>query len=96
MVTTEDLDNLLVKIKKDCEKYDERGEYTFSYSIGNKFCRIIRSYYGSNSAYCFVDMATGDIYKSSGWSSRAKGIRGNIYSLDGIQFDVYRCCFYRQ
>lgn len=33
----------------------------------------------SNSVHCFVDIATGDIYKAASWSTPAKGVRGNIH-----------------
>ena len=30
------------------------------------------------SVHCFIDNATGDVYKAAGWKAPAKGIRGNI------------------
>lgn len=32
------------------------------------------------SAFCFVELETGDIYKAAGWKAPAKGVRGNIFN----------------
>ena len=32
----------------------------------------------SGAVHCFVEIATGDIYKAATWNAPAKGIRGNI------------------
>lgn len=53
-------------------------EVKIEVEFGKKYARIIKSDFGSRSAYCFVDMATGDILKAAGWKAPAKGIRGNI------------------
>lgn len=34
------------------------------------------------SAYCFVEIATGNILKPAGWNAPAKGVRGNITAGD--------------
>lgn len=34
--------------------------------------------YGQASAFCFIDLSTGDIFKADGWSRPAKHARGNI------------------
>lgn len=54
----------------------------FSYTVGKKYVRVIRG----TSAYCFVDVNTGDIYKAASYKAPAKHARGNIYNdnpLDG-------------
>ena len=45
---------------------------------GKKYSRIVVRTWGSGSAFCFIDNATGDILKSDGWKRPAKGVRGNI------------------
>jgi hypothetical protein len=45
---------------------------------GKKYTRIVVRTWGSGSAFCFIDNATGDILKSDGWKRPAKGVRGNI------------------
>lgn len=54
--------------------------------FGPKFVRVISRNGGPNAAsvYCFVDKASGDIYKAAGWKAPAKGIRGNIRNMDKI------------
>jgi len=53
---------------------------TFTYTEGKKNYKVIRhSHPGtSKSVHCFVEIATGDIYKSASWAVAAKGVRGNI------------------
>lgn len=51
----------------------------YKYMPGDKFVRITRED-SQRSVFCFVELATGDIYKPASWSARAKGVRGNIYT----------------
>jgi hypothetical protein len=54
---------------------------------GRKVTRIIMviDNGGSRSVHCFIDNATGDVYKAAGWKAPAKGARGNIVTgLDDI------------
>jgi hypothetical protein len=55
---------------------------------GRKYVRIVvqqmkddgtKQEYG-RSVYCFVDVATGDIYKAAGWAAPAKHARGSIWN----------------
>jgi hypothetical protein len=32
----------------------------------------------SGAVHCFVEIATGNIYKPAGWNAPAKGVRGNL------------------
>ena len=50
--------------------------YTFSAMPGIKYDRIVVTYDGSNQriAFAFVDK-DGNVYKTNGWKSPAKGIR---------------------
>ena len=53
----------------------------YSISTGKRFHKVIEksSMSGtSGSVHCFVDIATGDIYKPASWNAPAKGIRGNL------------------
>ena len=68
------------------EQYYAANGYTrqfrepVGFTKGKKNARITE--YNENgeprSVYCFVDLATGNILKSAGWSAPAKGARGNI------------------
>lgn len=57
----------------------ENGKYpTFEIKEGVRFYKII-SVDSQTSVFCFVEKATGDIYKAATWSQPAKGVRGNIF-----------------
>lgn len=64
---------------------------SFSAEVGRKYIRIVESYHGSRSAYCFLDRE-GNIYKTATWAAPAKHIRGTVfdenYSL-GKGLDTY-------
>lgn len=51
---------------------------------GKRFVKVVSRRPGSTggSAFAFIDIATGDIYKPAGWSTPAKGARGNIRKGD--------------
>ncbi len=49
---------------------------------GRKYSRIW-STRGNKSAYAFVEIATGDIYRCATWRAPAKHVRGNIQDQDG-------------
>ena len=68
--------------------------YTFSISNGPKYTRVIQESPGSRSVYCFLD-AQGDIYKAASWKVPAKGIRGNLATLDVSKTDPYGSWLYR-
>jgi hypothetical protein len=53
--------------------------------VGRKYIRVWSLYLGgsvSRSAYCFVDMGTGDVLKAATWRTPAKHARGNIFAED--------------
>jgi len=56
------------------------GVDEYIYERGRKYARIIHVSKPSNqrSAHAFVDLNTGDVYKSASWKSPAKGIRYNL------------------
>lgn len=55
----------------------------FVAEYGSKFARIVQTVKGpSRSVYCFVDLSNGDILKSAGWKTPAKGKRGSIWNED--------------
>jgi len=59
---------------------------------GQRYVRIfIRSYSGGRSVYCFVEKATGLVFKASSWKSQAQHPRGTIYTQD---FKSYGCGLY--
>jgi hypothetical protein len=58
---------------------------TITVMNGMKNVRIVRSEPHTRSVYCFVDKATGDIFKAAGWKAPAKHARGNIYNQDMLK-----------
>lgn len=61
-------------------KFDMTKVPEFGIEEGKKFARITRTSWGQKSVHCFVEIATGDIYKASSYKAPAKGVRGNINS----------------
>lgn len=57
---------------------------------GKKYIRVYHeSVKGhSRSVYCFVD-ANGNVYKSAGWKSPAKGVRYNVSTEEGLRRFLY-------
>ena len=52
----------------------------YSVQVGKVYYRIVRSTFGSSSAYGFVDK-TGDVWKAASWKAPAKNFsRGNVIS----------------
>lgn len=49
---------------------------------GQKMIRVVSEAQGVKSAFCFVEMATGNILKAARWGMAAKGVRGNIFDAD--------------
>jgi len=72
----------VARVQKDVDALDVKGEHAFptvfSFSKGKVYYKIWRTYSGSKSIYCFVDM-DGNIWKAAGWKAPAKNfIRGHI------------------
>lgn len=65
------------------------GVYQFTYEKGRKYARIVM-HTPQRSAHAFVDMNTGDVYKSASWKSPAKnGVRYNLLD-DKSREEMYR------
>lgn len=58
----------------------------FTTERGMRYVRVVtvQPGRGGRSAYCFVDMTTGDLLKPHGWKGPAKGARGSIYAADSL------------
>lgn len=67
--------------QKQIERLSEGEDIDdFTYVIGKKYAKIIHisSHGGAKSAHAFVDMNTGDVYKSASWRAPSKIIRFNL------------------
>ncbi len=83
------LDNVQALINKDYEnnKYTNAPILTLEY--GRKFVRVVKQdKTGGRSVHCFIDVATGDVYKAASYKQVAEGIRGNILACDVNKYGV--------
>jgi hypothetical protein len=65
------------------------GVYNFTYEKGRKYARIVM-HTPQKSAHAFVDLNTGDVYKSASWKSPAKnGVRYNLLD-DKSRQEMYK------
>lgn len=84
MATNQEIEKYVEEIKEAQVKewqsygYDVVKVPTFEIEYGKKFAKITRTSYGQKSVHCFVEIATGNIYKAASWSAPAKIVRGNI------------------
>ena len=78
------------KLRWNENKYDIKNLPTFDFTTGEKYWKITRTSYGQTSVHCFVEKATGDIFKAETFSRPAKKARGNVnndtYPLVGYDF----------
>jgi hypothetical protein len=63
----------------------------YIYEKGRKYAKVIHITQpsGQRSAHAFVDLNTGDVFKSASWKSPAKGIRYNLLE-DSSREEMYR------
>jgi hypothetical protein len=82
------LETWIEELTQSHKEYFEKMQYSFpsdvySVEMGKRYAKVISTTYGGKgqrSAFAFVDLQTGDIYKPASWSAPAKGSRGNIYN----------------
>jgi DNA polymerase III delta prime subunit len=67
------------------------GVDEYTYEKGRKYARIVHITQpsGQRSAHAFVDLNTGDVYKSASWKSPAKGVRYNLLD-DKSREEMYK------
>jgi hypothetical protein len=64
----------------------EGTAYSFEFTAGAKYFRVIAVSHGSRSAYCFVDKE-GNIYKTASWAAPAKGVRMTFEKITQAHID---------
>lgn len=57
---------------------------TLAAEPGRKRARIVVRQHGIRSAFCFVDLETGNILKAESFTTPAKGARGNILATNPL------------
>jgi len=71
------------------ESFDRSfADETFSAEIGKRYVKIVLNVRGGRSVYCFVEIATGLVYKSASWRAPAKHPRGTIYATEFSGYGV--------
>jgi hypothetical protein len=98
MMTMEMIDALekfAMTAKASVEKQTEGHTTLTIETTGRRFIRVVSISHGSRSVWCFVERATGDIYKAADWSAPAKGVRGNIKTINAEKLDYAGGSFYR-
>lgn len=70
-----------------CEalKQDAPDDYDYIFESGNKYHKVIMidsSVRKNRSVHCFIDKNTGEVYKSAGWKSPAKGVRYDMRLIE--------------
>lgn len=74
-------------------KFADQG-YTFTVQQGPKYARIVKTYFGQASAFCFVDHL-GNIYKAAGWKGPVRQVRSTLATVDMSKVDQYGGWLYR-
>lgn len=82
---------------KVAAQYGADANPKITYEAGRKFVRIVSETHGSRSAFCFVEIETGDVLKCAGWKAPAKGKRGNIFNPDNgmTAISAYGAVYFR-
>ena len=92
----EAMDNLLVKIQEDYDKWGSRSgidkKLDLSLNKGRKFIKVVEGSVGQRRVWGFVSLVdgvhkgapikVGDIMKAAGWAAAAKHSRGNIFDKE--------------
>jgi hypothetical protein len=71
-------------LEKSTKQYPDcvPNQKFLTFDKGRKYYKVIvESMTHSKSVYCFIDF-DGNIYKAAGYNAPAKGIRGNIDTID--------------
>jgi len=77
------------------EQLDEGYFHPIQNAGGRKFIKLLSVNGSSRSVYCFIDKATGDIFKPASYNARAKGVRGNIFDPATYKnIDIYGSWLY--
>lgn len=67
------------------EKFPNRN---FATTGGRKYDRVVVDIVGQRSVHCFVERATGLVYKAAGWAAPAKDARHDISTETGFTATV--------
>lgn len=92
-----------IRYHQECITKLKNGEsdYNFYHESGRKYHKIIMNARRQQSAYCFIDKKTGEVYKSASWKSPAKGVRYDLRIIEQREWllqnaDWAGSCLYTQ
>lgn len=57
-------------------------DYEYVIETGRKYHKVIMNANGSRSVHCFIDKATGEVYKPASFKSPAKGVRFDLRIIE--------------
>lgn len=88
-VTPADLTRWLAAAQAVSDAYTAKNFPNLSNDVlsiepGRKYAKVVRESYGCRHAFCFIDLATGDILKAASWKAPAKHARGNIFAPNPV------------
>lgn len=69
------------------ERYPNLTPPTIMSKVGRKYTKIIIED-NQKSVYCFIETATGNIFKAASWSNPAKGVRATLDTIDESKFPI--------
>jgi len=68
-------------VDKGHERFPNNPRRVLTLEPGRRYVKVVCSDGpSSRSAYCFVDVTTGDVLKAASWKAPAKHPRGNIFT----------------
>jgi hypothetical protein len=84
------IDEFIKKETTGMEKWEAAAGRPYvlplTYTDGGKFVKVLLDSGNSKAAYCFVEKATGDVYKAASFKAPAKNhSRANIYNEDSYK-----------
>ena len=88
VVLKEDIEAFIKALNEKLSSFYNNKEIasTVFYKEGKKYYKILQKT-PQISAYAFIEKETGNILKASGYSTPAKGVRGNIFNENPLS-----CC----
>jgi len=93
------IDKLNAEFKKanvDFPKFKDGYYKDVEIKKGKVYVKVLRIGISSESVYCFIEIATGKIYKPATFNAPAKGARGDIYKPETYKnLDVHGGWLYK-
>jgi hypothetical protein len=79
------LESMVAALQAQLEAKHRTTTTRYHFELGQRYARVFTQVGVGRSAYAFVDLATGDIFKPRSWKGPAKGARANVFTPDYMQ-----------